>query len=121
MRHRAPAPARWRSRRQAPPPDTPRPTSQVADPQPRERLAQHVVGGILAPGFTPDPLRFVALAGDPQHLAQVRRDLGVGPRLVGAAQQPKRLVAVADAVLDPAEAVGDEWLARRDDSHEEKR
>ena len=57
--------------------------------------------------------RLVALAADPQHLAQMGRDLHIGPRLVGLAQQALGLLAVAQAVLDPAQAVGDERVAGR--------
>ena len=68
--------------------------------------------GVALARLAPDAPRLVALADGPQHLAEVGGDLGVGPRLVGLAQQAQRLVAVAEAVLDPAQAVGDERVAR---------
>ena len=53
------------------------------------------------------------LAHDPQQLTQMGRHLDVRPCEVRAAQQLERFVAVAEPVSDPAQAVGDEGVMRR--------
>src|SRR5881392_3954472 len=55
-----------------------------------------------------------ALAELPQHFAQVRADLGVGPAVVGALQRLRRALEVAFAILHPAEAVDDERVIGRE-------
>ena len=56
--------------------------------------------------------RFVGLAADPQHFAEVRSDFRIGLGPVGVTQQPHCLVAVAEPVFNPAQAVGDRRFAR---------
>src|SRR6185436_6335234 len=51
-----------------------------------QRLLQRVVLGAGLERFLPDAARLVAVAKRPQHFAQVRADLAVGPSFPGAAQ-----------------------------------
>src|SRR5207249_3570015 len=50
----------------------------------------------------------------PQHFAEVRADLGVGPPAIGAAQLLRRALQIALAVKHPAQAVDGEIVLRRE-------
>jgi hypothetical protein len=63
--------------------------------------------------LAPDAARLVALAHRPQHLAEVGADLGVGRATRPLEQVRARPRQVAQAELDPAQAVGDERVAGR--------
>ena len=68
-----------------------------SDLQPGQGLAQHLVAGVAAAGCLPDAAGLVALAGGPQHFAQMGGNLGVGPGGVGLTQQAQRFLLVAQA------------------------
>mmetsp|Transcript_26221 Transcript_26221/g.61905 ORF Transcript_26221/g.61905 Transcript_26221/m.61905 type:complete len:605 (+) Transcript_26221:4092-5906(+) len=89
-----------------------RPASKL-DLQPVQGLAQRLVARVAPGRFLPDATRLVLGAAGPQHLAQMCGDLGVGPPAVGLAQQPGGLGQIAQTELDPAQAVDDDRLARR--------
>src|SRR5258707_3625753 len=79
-----------------------------------QRLLQRVVLGTGLEGFLPDAPGFLAVAERPQHFAQVRADLAVGPAVPGAPQLARGALQVAHAVQHPAERVDDEKIRRRD-------
>src|ERR1700754_621498 len=71
----------------------------------RERLLQDDVLRLLRAGLAPGALGVRVLPADPQHLAEVDRDLGIGAQLVGALEVLLRVGVVAESVLHPTETV----------------
>src|SRR5262245_22151363 len=79
-----------------------------------DRLLQRLVVRARLERLLPDAVRLVTLAHHPQHLAEVRADLGVGPADVGAAQLLGGALQVAFAIQHPAHAVDDEVVVGRE-------
>src|SRR5258706_7936697 len=75
-----------------------------------QRLLQSVVLGAGLEGFLPDAPRFLAFAERPQHFAQVRAYLAVGPAVPGAPQLARGAFQVAHAGPHPAERVYDQKI-----------
>src|SRR6267143_2949515 len=90
---RSPLAEGWRARR--------RPPSASPSPLPLEaldRLLQRVAFRRGLERLLPDALGLVAPAHHPQHFAEVRADLGIGPPAVGPAQLLRCALQIALAV-----------------------
>src|SRR5215213_3316009 len=78
-----------------------------------DRVLQRLVLGTRLERLLPDLVGLVALPHYPEHLAQVRGDLGVRTPDVRAAQLLGGALEVAFAIQHPAEAVHDEVILGR--------